>query len=246
MGSLDTEPLDVSLLRHRALHYAQKAGATEASLGKALGSSAAAAGAGGRAGSSSIRLLMRGACTDAWFADGCALHPKPCHAAQPQGMCCLHASHRRLSCCSCRKCLMPCPILPPAPPVGRLAAFLDDPVTQAILDLPEDKLDAYLINDAYKPRMHKCACGCLLGSCIGTCCWAAAAAGRRLLECADCCLLPCWAAGTLPMCMGTAPCGAQLAVLLSKAQLHSAGHPSHTPAGCMRSILRLRPATLSC
>lgn len=40
---------------------------------------------------------------------------------------------------------------------GRLAAFLEDPITRAILELPQEKLDAYLINDAYKPRMHKCA-----------------------------------------------------------------------------------------
>ncbi|PRW20330.1 hypothetical protein C2E21_9047 [Chlorella sorokiniana] len=70
MGSLDTEPLDVPLLRQRALHYARKGGADEGTQ-------------------------------------------------------------------------------------GRLTAFLDDPVTQAILDLPEEKLDAYLINDAYKPRMHR-------------------------------------------------------------------------------------------
>lgn len=40
---------------------------------------------------------------------------------------------------------------------GRLTAFLEDPITRAILELPQEKLDAYLINDAYKPRMHKCA-----------------------------------------------------------------------------------------
>ncbi len=165
MGSLDTAPLDVPLLRQRALHYAQKAGATETSLGKALGSSAAAAGAGGRAGSSSICLLMRVPCTDAWLADGCARHPS--HAmVHSHGACAAFPwlPNRRLSCCSCRN--VSCPARPDTAarlPAARLAAFLDDPVTQAILYLPEDKLDAYLINDAYKPRMHKCACGCLLG-----------------------------------------------------------------------------------
>lgn len=37
MGSLDTEPLDVPLLCQRALHYARKGGADEATLGKAPG-----------------------------------------------------------------------------------------------------------------------------------------------------------------------------------------------------------------
>ena len=40
-------------------------------------------------------------------------------------------------------------------PAGTLSSFLSDPVTLAILRLPEERLNAYLANDAYKPRMHK-------------------------------------------------------------------------------------------
>lgn len=50
------------------------------------------------------------------------------------------------------------PTAPPRP-AERLAAFLgDDPVTAAILALPQAALDALLVNDAYKPRMHRLAC----------------------------------------------------------------------------------------
>lgn len=39
--------------------------------------------------------------------------------------------------------------------LGKLAAFLRDPTTCAILGLPEERLEALLVNDAYKPRMHQ-------------------------------------------------------------------------------------------
>ena len=39
--------------------------------------------------------------------------------------------------------------------VDGLSAFLDDEVTRHIVALPEEDLQAYLVNDAYKPRMHK-------------------------------------------------------------------------------------------
>ncbi|KAL4431465.1 hypothetical protein ABPG75_006721 [Micractinium tetrahymenae] len=39
--------------------------------------------------------------------------------------------------------------------LARLDAFCRDPVTRAILALPEAELDALLLNDAYKARMHK-------------------------------------------------------------------------------------------
>jgi hypothetical protein len=37
----------------------------------------------------------------------------------------------------------------------KLASFLRHPVTLAILALPPEQLNAFLLNDAYKPRMHK-------------------------------------------------------------------------------------------
>lgn len=47
----------------------------------------------------------------------------------------------------------------PAGPAARLAAFCQDPVTRAILALPEAELCSVLVNDAYKARMHRWGCG---------------------------------------------------------------------------------------
>jgi hypothetical protein len=37
----------------------------------------------------------------------------------------------------------------------RVASFIQHPVTQRILRLPETKLTQLLVEDVYKPRMHK-------------------------------------------------------------------------------------------
>ena len=50
---------------------------------------------------------------------------------------------------------LPAPHLAHPSPADGLARFLAHPLTAAILALPEDQLAAYLVNDAYKPRMHK-------------------------------------------------------------------------------------------
>jgi hypothetical protein len=42
----------------------------------------------------------------------------------------------------------------PNPP-ARVSPLLNHRLTAAILALPEEQLNAYLVNDAYKPRMHK-------------------------------------------------------------------------------------------
>ena len=148
MAAPSAEPLDLPRLEQRALHYVAKAGARQATQGERQPQSAGGAGAGG-GGADGVRLQAD--------RSAAAVH-MPLHLPHP--VACRHAG-----------------LLPAGPPDARGAgaaaggwaaqgdgSWVIGPahsgsVTMRAALVPhallQADLEAYLVNDAYKPRMHK-------------------------------------------------------------------------------------------